>query len=64
MSHCFAVNLNNGAPEVEGIQGILDAYGMCIRTVQLAGPTVFSPVRRDLVRVRVRGGGGREALEG
>nr|ABN08169.1 von Willebrand factor, type A; Copine [Medicago truncatula] len=45
VSHCF--NLNGGAPgssEVEGIEGIMDAYGSALRSVTLSGPTLFGPV--------------------
>ncbi|THG20274.1 hypothetical protein TEA_013336 [Camellia sinensis var. sinensis] len=44
ISHCF--NLNGGASgfEVEGIEGIMAAYGSALRNVALAGPTLFGQV--------------------
>ncbi|KAI5424220.1 protein BONZAI 3 isoform X1 [Lathyrus oleraceus] len=45
LSHCF--NLNGGAPgcsEVEGVEGIMDAYASALHTVRLSGPTLFGPV--------------------
>lgn len=44
VSHCFAVNGDPANPEVVGVQGILEAYARCIRSVNLAGPTIFSQV--------------------
>jgi prephenate dehydratase len=48
VSHCFAVNGNESNPEVSGIEGILQAYAQCIRSVTLAGPTIFSQVRLEI----------------
>mmetsp|Transcript_16748 Transcript_16748/g.27550 ORF Transcript_16748/g.27550 Transcript_16748/m.27550 type:complete len:621 (+) Transcript_16748:135-1997(+) len=42
--HCFAVNGNEGAPDCEGVQGILEAYYGCLQRVQLHGPTLFAPI--------------------
>ncbi|CAL5379060.1 unnamed protein product [Camellia sinensis] len=44
ISHCF--NLNGGASdfEVEGVEGIMAAYGSALRNVALAGPTLFGQV--------------------
>ncbi|XP_076806884.1 copine-8-like [Clavelina lepadiformis] len=44
VSHNFAVNFNPGNPDCFGIQGIMEAYQRCIRSVQLYGPTNFSPI--------------------
>lgn len=42
VSHCF--NLSRNSLEVDGVAGILEAYSHTIRTVYLAGPTIFGPV--------------------
>jgi hypothetical protein len=44
VSHCFALNFNAANPFCTGIQGILDAYRMCISHIVLHGPTNFSPI--------------------
>jgi len=43
-SHCFALNGNEGAPEVNGVQGILSTYYQSLQLIQLAGPTIFTNV--------------------
>ena len=43
-SHCFAVNGNIFDPEVDGIDGVVDAYTKSINTISLSGPTNFAPV--------------------
>lgn len=43
-SHCFAVNGNIFDPEVDGIDGVVEAYTKAINTVSLSGPTNFSEV--------------------
>ena len=42
-SHCFNLTLNEQY-EVDGIQGIIQAYKNALNVVQLSGPTYFSPV--------------------
>jgi hypothetical protein len=44
VSHCFALNGRDEAPEVVGLEGILGVYKHAIRQVTLAGPTYFSEV--------------------
>ncbi|ESO08587.1 hypothetical protein HELRODRAFT_190776 [Helobdella robusta] len=44
VSHCFALNFNTSNPFCAGVQGILDAYRMCLSRIQLYGPTNFSPI--------------------
>nr|XP_043617774.1 protein BONZAI 3-like [Erigeron canadensis] len=41
LSHCF--NLN-GSFEVDGVQGIMNAYQTALHTVSLSGPTLFGQV--------------------
>mmetsp|Transcript_31666 Transcript_31666/g.100958 ORF Transcript_31666/g.100958 Transcript_31666/m.100958 type:complete len:636 (-) Transcript_31666:63-1970(-) len=43
-SHCFALNGNNFAPEVQGVAGILAAYRQALQHMSLAGPTLFAPI--------------------
>lgn len=42
--HDFALTFNPENPEVTGITGILEAYKRSIQSVQLWGPTNFSPI--------------------
>lgn len=44
VSHCFALNGNFLAPEVDGIEGILRAYREALGVVSLHGPTKFAEV--------------------
>jgi len=44
VSHCFAVNFNPSQPDCLGVEGILQAYQSCIRSVRLYGPTNFAPI--------------------
>ncbi|KAK7603007.1 hypothetical protein V9T40_003006 [Parthenolecanium corni] len=44
ISHEFFVNQHPTNPYVNGIDGVIEAYKSCIRSVQLYGPTNFSPV--------------------
>jgi len=41
-SHCFALNGDIYAPEVSGVEGVLNAYYNSVKKVQLYGPTNFS----------------------
>ena len=43
-SHCFPINGKPDNPEVFGVDGIIEAYKSSLRTVQLSGPTYFSPL--------------------
>ncbi|CAJ0843923.1 3753_t:CDS:10 [Entrophospora sp. SA101] len=44
LSHAYPLNNNHQNPEVEGVEGILEVYSQTINTVELYGPTNFSPV--------------------
>lgn len=44
VSHCFALNGNIYDPEVEGIEGVIEAYQKALHNVDLYGPTNFSPL--------------------
>ena len=43
-SHCFALNGDIFYPEVNGMQGVLNAYFASLQKVQLYGPTHFSSI--------------------
>eukprot|EP00286_Rhodomonas_abbreviata_P003608 CAMPEP_0181348054 /NCGR_PEP_ID=MMETSP1101-20121128/34203_1 /TAXON_ID=46948 /ORGANISM="Rhodomonas abbreviata, Strain Caron Lab Isolate" /LENGTH=607 /DNA_ID=CAMNT_0023460301 /DNA_START=157 /DNA_END=1980 /DNA_ORIENTATION=+ len=42
-SHCFPLTGNHAAVEVDGVQGLLDAYEKTAASVRLHGPTNFAP---------------------
>ena len=44
VSHCFPINFNWQAPEVYGVQGILQAYQHSLSQITLHGPTNFAPI--------------------
>ncbi|PSN46006.1 Copine-8 [Blattella germanica] len=50
VSHEFFVNMHPSNPFCNGIEGVMNAYKMCIRQVQLYGPTNFSPVINHVAR--------------
>ena len=45
-SHCFALNGNIFDPEVDGMEGVEEAYKRAINNVSLGGPTNFSPIMK------------------
>nr|XP_043879838.1 copine-9-like [Solea senegalensis] len=50
ISHAFPLNSNAENPNCVGIDGVLEAYFQSLRTVQLYGPTNFSPVINQVAR--------------
>jgi len=50
VSHEFFVTLDPNNPFCAGIQGIMQAYQRCLKSVQLFGPTNFSPVIEHVAR--------------
>ena len=42
-NHCFALNGDIFDPEVDGLDGVIEAYKNSINRVQLYGPTNFAP---------------------
>ncbi|EPS66268.1 hypothetical protein M569_08509, partial [Genlisea aurea] len=44
VSHCFNLNGSSNYSEVEGVEGILNAYASALHNVKLAGPTLFGHV--------------------
>lgn len=47
-SHCFALNGDIFAPEVNGVQGIINAYYNSLNKVKLYGPTNFSDILENV----------------
>lgn len=47
---CFSQNGNVENPFCNGMEGILEAYHQSLKTVQLYGPTNFSPVVNHVAR--------------
>lgn len=43
-SHCFALNGNIFDPEVDGLDGVIEAYKNTLSNVNLYGPTRFAPI--------------------
>lgn len=43
-SHCFALNGNIFDPEVDGLEGVVEAYKNALQNVNLYGPTNFAPI--------------------
>nr|XP_029477037.1 copine-9-like isoform X2 [Oncorhynchus nerka] len=50
ISHAFPLSGDNENPNCVGIEGVLEAYFLGLRTVQLYGPTNFSPVINQVAR--------------
>lgn len=50
VSHEFFLNGNPSSPYCAGVQGILEAYQRTLQSVQLYGPTNFSPVINHVAR--------------
>ncbi|KAJ0079725.1 hypothetical protein Patl1_23445 [Pistacia atlantica] len=44
ISHCFNLNGSASDFEVEGVEGIMAAYGNALHNVSLAGPTLFGQI--------------------
>ena len=44
ISHCFNITLTPEQEEVDGIDGLIEAYKTCLTKVQLYGPTYFSEI--------------------
>ncbi|KAG1953478.1 copine-8 [Pimephales promelas] len=50
ISHEFALNGNPQNPYCNGIEGVMEAYYQSLKSVQLFGPTNFSPVINHVAR--------------
>ena len=53
INHCFPLTFDPSNPNVNGLNGILDAYRRSLGCVQLSGPTLFSPVIKAATGVAV-----------
>jgi hypothetical protein len=51
VSHCFPLTFDPSQPEVEGVQGILRAYGDSFPYISLHGPTYFAPLIRQAATI-------------
>ncbi|XP_046873370.1 copine-3 isoform X2 [Hypomesus transpacificus] len=49
-SHEFPLNFNPANPFCTGIEGVVEAYRMCLPQVKLYGPTNFSPIINHVAR--------------
>ena len=52
-SHCFALNGDIFDPEVDGMDGVVDAYKNALQNVKLYGPTHFSEVLKLVVDMAI-----------
>ncbi|XP_026561798.1 copine-3 isoform X2 [Pseudonaja textilis] len=50
VSHEFPLNFNPSNPFCNGVQGIVDAYRVCLPQIRLYGPTNFSPIINHVAR--------------
>ncbi|GAV63237.1 Copine domain-containing protein [Cephalotus follicularis] len=51
VSHCFNLNGNPNAYEVEGVEGIMAAYASALHNVSLSGPTLFGQVINNAAQI-------------
>ena len=51
VSHCFPLNMNPNDPEIQGIDGILQAYRNIINQTKLFGPTYFHYIIDEVISV-------------
>ena len=51
VSHCFPVNGNPGNPEVPGIAGVVAVYKSTIASINLNGPTLFTPLLQEFRKI-------------
>ncbi|RYE84491.1 MAG: hypothetical protein EOO65_02170 [Methanosarcinales archaeon] len=54
-NHCFAMNFNEAAPEVPGIDGLVGAYRNSFQYVGLSGPTYFAPLIKKVSEIASQG---------
>ncbi|XP_063062950.1 copine-3-like isoform X1 [Engraulis encrasicolus] len=50
VSHEFPLNFNTTSPYCQGIEGVIEAYRVCLPQVRLYGPTNFSPIINHVAR--------------
>ena len=51
VSHCFPLNMNPNNPEIQGIDGILQAYRNILNQTRLYGPTYFHYIIDQVIEV-------------
>ena len=51
VSHCFPLNMNPNNPEIQGIDGILQAYRNILNQTRLYGPTFFHYIIDQVISV-------------
>jgi len=51
VSHCFPLNMNPNNPEIQGIDGILQAYRNILNQTKLYGPTYFHYIIDEVINV-------------
>ena len=44
VNHCFALNGEPLDPSISGLQNVLETYREALKTIDMAGPTVFGPL--------------------
>lgn len=44
VAHCFAINGNPAAPDIYGVQNIIQTYRQTLPNIGLGGPTYFAPL--------------------
>jgi hypothetical protein len=49
VNHCFNVSLD-ADPNVQGVEGIVNAYKRSLEVIRLDGPTLFSPLIRNVTK--------------
>uniref|UniRef100_A0A4W5M2Z1 Copine-3 n=1 Tax=Hucho hucho TaxID=62062 RepID=A0A4W5M2Z1_9TELE len=54
VSHEFPLNFNPANPFCAGIEGVVEAYRVCLPQVKLYGPTNFSPIINNVARVAMQ----------
>ncbi|XP_031103737.1 protein BONZAI 3 [Ipomoea triloba] len=51
VSHCFNLSGSSSSSEVQGVEGIMNAYSSALHSVTLSGPTLFSHVINNAARI-------------
>jgi len=51
VSHCYPLNMNPNNPEIQGIDGILQAYRNILNQTKLYGPTYFHHIIEQVISI-------------
>ena len=54
VSHCFPANGDPINPYVFGLDEVMKTYAECIRHVELSGPTLFSPLINETMKIALK----------